>query len=77
MVRNFDFVCFQVVVCYNKDFLVVDLVNIDGQFFVEFRFGILNIDYECMYIVVLNQFFIEGDGGFINVSVNLGICRNR
>ncbi|EWY92305.1 hypothetical protein FOYG_05883 [Fusarium oxysporum NRRL 32931] len=59
---------FQAAACYNKAFSVADPANIDGQSSVEFRLGILNTDYECMYIAAPNQFFTEGDGGLINLS---------
>src|SRR5688572_3554590 len=62
MARNPDPARFQAAACYNKDFSVADPANIDGQSSVEFRLGILNTDYECMYIAAPNQFFTEGDG---------------
>ncbi|KAL2207796.1 hypothetical protein CC79DRAFT_1397262 [Sarocladium strictum] len=68
MARNPDPERFQAAACYNKDFSVADPANIDGQSSVEFRLGILNTDYSCMYIAAPNQFFTEGDGGFINLS---------
>ena len=68
MANNPDPERFQAAACYNKGFSVADPANIDGQSSVEFRLGILNTDYECMYIAAPNQFFTEGDGGLINVS---------
>jgi hypothetical protein len=70
MANNPDPERFQAAACYNKAFSVADPANIDGQSSVEFRLGILNTDYECMYIAAPNQFFTEGDGGLINVSHN-------
>ncbi|KAF5686281.1 hypothetical protein FCIRC_2999 [Fusarium circinatum] len=66
MANNPDPERFQAAACYNKAFSVADPANIDGQSSVEFRLGILNNDYECMYIAAPNQFFTEGDGGLIN-----------
>jgi hypothetical protein len=68
MARNPDPTRFQAAACYNQGFSVADPANIDGQNSVEFKLGLLNTDYECMYIAAPNQFFTEGDGGFINVS---------
>ncbi|KAF5688119.1 hypothetical protein FDENT_5017 [Fusarium denticulatum] len=68
MANNPDPQRFQAAACYNKAFSVADPANIDGQSSVEFRLGILNTDYECMYIAAPNQFFTEGDGGLINLS---------
>ncbi|RGP76918.1 ethanolamine utilization [Fusarium longipes] len=70
MANNPDPERFQAAACYNKAFSVADPANIDGQSSVEFRLGILNTDYECMYIAAPNQFFTEGDGGLINSQLN-------
>ncbi|OAL05161.1 hypothetical protein IQ06DRAFT_211210 [Phaeosphaeriaceae sp. SRC1lsM3a] len=68
MASNPDPARFQAAACYNKAFSVADPANIDGQNSVKFSLGLLNTDYECMYIAAPNQFFTEGDGGFINLS---------
>ncbi|KAH3992737.1 hypothetical protein HBI25_203520 [Parastagonospora nodorum] len=68
MARNPDPARFQAAACYNNAFTVADPANIDGQNSVKFSLGLLNTDYECMYIAAPNQFFTEGDGGFINLS---------
>ncbi|CAN9473510.1 unnamed protein product [Alternaria alternata] len=68
MARNPDPARFQAAACYNQGFSVADPANIDGQNSVEFKLGLLNTDYECMYIAAPNQFFTEGDGGFINLA---------
>jgi hypothetical protein len=70
MARNPDPARFQAAACYNKAFTVADPTKIDGQTSVKFSLGLLNTDYECMYIAAPNQFFTEGDGGLINVSLN-------
>lgn len=70
MAKNPDPARFQAAACYNQAFSVADPANIDGQNSVEFKLGLLNTDYECMYIAAPNQFFTEGEGGFINVSLN-------
>jgi hypothetical protein len=68
MAKNPDPKRFQAAACYNQGFSVANPANIDGQNSVKFSLGLLNTDYECMYIAAPNQFFTEGDGGFINVS---------
>ncbi|UZP38477.1 hypothetical protein NXS19_006293 [Fusarium pseudograminearum] len=68
MANNPDPARFQAAACYNQGFTVADPANIDGQSSVEFKLGLLNTDYECMYIAAPNQFFTEGDGGLINLS---------
>jgi hypothetical protein len=68
MAKNPDPAKFQAAACYNQGFSVANPANIDGQNSVKFSLGLLNTDYECMYIAAPNQFFTEGDGGFINVS---------
>jgi hypothetical protein len=68
MAKNPNPTRFQAAACYNKAFTVADPANIDGQTSVKFSLGLLNTDYECMYIAAPNQFFTESDGGFINVS---------
>ncbi|EYB25565.1 hypothetical protein FG05_03166 [Fusarium graminearum] len=70
MANNPDPERFQAAACYNKAFSVADPANIDGQSSVKFSLGILNTDYECMYIAAPNQFFTEGDGGLINMGWN-------
>ncbi|KAG9201299.1 hypothetical protein G6514_005847 [Epicoccum nigrum] len=69
MAKNPDPAKFQAAACYNKAFSVADPTKIDGQNSVKFSLGLLNTDYECMYIAAPNQFFTESDGGFINVSL--------
>lgn len=67
--KNPDPAKFQAAACYNKAFSVADPAKIDGQNSVKFSLGLLNTDYECLYIAAPNQFFTESDGGFINVSL--------
>lgn len=77
MARNPDPARFQAAACYNKAFSVADPANIDGQNSVKFSLGLLNTDYECMYIAAPNQFFTEGDGGFINASLEYMYASKR
>ncbi|RYP13367.1 hypothetical protein DL765_006908 [Monosporascus sp. GIB2] len=67
--QNPDPARFQAAACYNQGFSFADPANVDGQTSVEFRQGLLNTDYECFYIAAPNQFFTEGEGGFINLSI--------
>ncbi|RYP04466.1 hypothetical protein DL764_004436 [Monosporascus ibericus] len=67
--QNPDPARFQAAACYNQAFSFADPANVDGQTSVEFRQGLLNTDYECFFIAAPNQFFTEGDGGFINLSI--------
>jgi hypothetical protein len=76
MAKNPDPAKFQAAACYNKAFSVADPAKIDGQNSVKFSLGLLNTDYECLYIAAPNQFFTESDGGFINVSLHATIDKN-
>jgi hypothetical protein len=77
MAANPDPARFQAAACYNQGFSVADPAKIDGQTSVKFSLGLLNTDYECMFIEAPNQFFTEGDGGFINVSRHSGAHENK
>ena len=76
MAKNPDPKKFQAAACYNKAFSVANPANIDGLNSVKFSLGLLNTDYECLYIAAPNQFFTESDGGFINVSLHATIDKN-
>ena len=76
MAKNPDPKKFQAAACYNKAFSVANPANIDGQNSVKFSLGLLNTDYECLYIAAPNQFFTESDGGFINVRLHATIDKN-
>ncbi|KAI9166503.1 hypothetical protein HJFPF1_02609 [Paramyrothecium foliicola] len=64
--RNPDRRKFPGVVCYNKGYGVANSRNIDGKISAQLRLGVLNTDYDCMYIAAPNQFWTHGDGGYIN-----------
>ncbi|KAL0570187.1 hypothetical protein V5O48_011777 [Marasmius crinis-equi] len=56
------------VACYSKGWRVKDPAGISDVQNVKLRLGIiLHTDYDCMYIGHNNQFYKEGDGGYINL----------
>ncbi|KAK3984237.1 hypothetical protein QBC44DRAFT_202191, partial [Cladorrhinum sp. PSN332] len=66
--RNPDYKKFPAAVCYNKGYRVKDPALTEGLVSVKFELGLLNTDYDCMYLGAPNQFFTDSDGGFINLS---------
>lgn len=58
-------------VCYNQAWDVSNKSGISDIVSMKFSLGALNTDYDCMYIGKGTQFYTQGDGGFINVSVSL------
>lgn len=58
-------------VCYNQAWDVSNKAGISDVVSLKFSLGAFNTDYDCMYIGKGTQFFTQGDGGFINVSVLL------
>ncbi|ORY16573.1 hypothetical protein BCR34DRAFT_611436 [Clohesyomyces aquaticus] len=66
--RNPDYAKFAAAICYNKGFRVKDPAGIAEQTSAKLELGLLNTDYECMFMAAPNQFFTDSDGGFINLS---------
>lgn len=56
------------VVCYNQGYTVNDDALVDGKVSARLDLGILNVDYDCMYLHTGAKFTTNGDGGFINYS---------
>ena len=65
--RNPDYEKFPATVCYNKGYRTKNN-NIDGLVSMKYELGLLNTDYDCMFIGGDNQFFTDSDGGFINLA---------
>ncbi|KAM0281235.1 hypothetical protein ACHAQH_003666 [Verticillium albo-atrum] len=66
--RNPDYAKFPAAACYNKGYRLADPAKIDGLRSAKFELGLLNTDYDCMYIQSPNQFFTDSEGGYINLS---------
>ncbi|KAI9167873.1 hypothetical protein HJFPF1_04013 [Paramyrothecium foliicola] len=66
--KNPNYAKFPAVACYNKGYHVQNPGNIDGKVSAKFKLGLLNTDYDCMYIAGPNQFYTHSDGGYINLS---------
>ncbi|KAH6707211.1 hypothetical protein EV126DRAFT_488840 [Verticillium dahliae] len=66
--RNPDYAKFPAAACYNKGYTLADPAKIDGLRSAKFELGLLNTDYDCMYIQGGNQFKTNSEGGYINLS---------
>ncbi|KAF4554112.1 Hypothetical protein D9617_5g069880 [Elsinoe fawcettii] len=66
--KNPDYRKYPAVACYNKGFTVRDWNGIAGKVSAKLSLGMLNIDYDCMYIAGPNAFWTRSDGGYINLS---------
>ncbi|KAH7141847.1 hypothetical protein EDB81DRAFT_869797 [Dactylonectria macrodidyma] len=66
--RNPDYTRFPAAACYNKGYRLADPAKIDGLVSAKFELGLLNTDYDCMFIEGPNQFFTDSEGGYINLS---------
>ncbi|KAH8710039.1 hypothetical protein GQ44DRAFT_690355 [Phaeosphaeriaceae sp. PMI808] len=65
--RNPDYTKFPATVCYNKGYRTKN-GNLDGLVSAKFELGLLNTDYDCMFIGGDNQFFTDSDNGFVNLA---------
>ncbi|KAJ8063453.1 hypothetical protein OCU04_007329 [Sclerotinia nivalis] len=66
--RNPDYNKFPAVVCYNKGYNVANPGGIDGKVSAKLSLGMLNTDYDCMYMSGNNAFYTHSEGGYINLS---------
>ncbi|KAF7939706.1 hypothetical protein BELL_1014g00060 [Botrytis elliptica] len=66
--RNPDYNKYPGVVCYNKGYSVRDPAGIAGKVSAKLSLGLLNTDYDCMYISGNNAFYTRSEGGYINLS---------
>ncbi|GME33340.1 hypothetical protein GTA08_BOTSDO07499 [Neofusicoccum parvum] len=64
------------VACYNKGWRVKNYGAISDVQDVNLKLGALHTDYDCMYIGRNNQFYTDGEGGYINLCYryNGNIC---
>ncbi|KAL0065590.1 hypothetical protein AAF712_007368 [Marasmius tenuissimus] len=63
-------------ICYNKGWRVKNPAGISDVQSMELKLGALHTDYDCMYMGRGNQFYTDGDGGYINLSMTYdgGAC---
>ncbi|KFA81152.1 hypothetical protein S40288_01036 [Stachybotrys chartarum IBT 40288] len=66
--KNPDYNKFPAAVCYNKGYRLETPANVDGFASVKFELGLLNTDYDCMYLQGPNSFWTDSEGGYINLS---------
>ncbi|KAM5341817.1 hypothetical protein ACJ41O_014848 [Fusarium nematophilum] len=66
--RNPDYEKFPAAACYNKGYRLADPAKVAGLTSAKFELGLLNTDYDCMFVEGPNQFFTDSEGGFINAS---------
>ncbi|KAJ0118762.1 hypothetical protein N8I77_001450 [Diaporthe amygdali] len=66
--RNPDYQKYPAAVCYNKGYKLKDPAGTTGLVSAKLTLGQLNTDYDCMYMTANNQFYTQGEGGFINLS---------
>ncbi|PVI01008.1 hypothetical protein DM02DRAFT_671581 [Periconia macrospinosa] len=66
--RNPDYTKYAAAICYNKGYRLANTAGIAELASAKLELGVLNTDYDCMYMEAPNQFFTDSDGGFINLS---------
>ncbi|TGO59606.1 hypothetical protein BOTNAR_0159g00050 [Botryotinia narcissicola] len=66
--RNPDYNRYPAVMCYNKGYSVKNPAGIAGKVSAKLSLGLLNTDYDCMYMTGNNQFYTHSEGGYINLS---------
>ncbi|TGO31592.1 hypothetical protein BHYA_0499g00020 [Botrytis hyacinthi] len=65
--RNPDYNKYPAAVCYNKGYSLKNPNGFVGRVSAKLSLGLLETDYDCMYITGNNQFYTHAEGGFINV----------
>ncbi|KAH8714088.1 hypothetical protein GQ44DRAFT_625237, partial [Phaeosphaeriaceae sp. PMI808] len=66
--RNPDYTKYATAICYNKVYRLANPAGIAELASAKSELGVLNTDYDCMYMEASNQFFTDSDGEFINLS---------
>ncbi|ATZ49215.1 hypothetical protein BCIN_04g03920 [Botrytis cinerea B05.10] len=66
--RNPDYNKYPAVVCYNKGYSLKNAAGVTGKVSAKLSLGMLNTDYDCMYMTGNNQFYTHSEGGYINLS---------
>jgi len=61
------------VICYNQAWRVKNNAGISDVADINFKLGSFNTDYDCMFMGRHNQFYTQGNGGFINVSISFAM----
>ncbi|APA14930.1 hypothetical protein SS1G_14379 [Sclerotinia sclerotiorum 1980 UF-70] len=74
--RNPDYNKFPAVACYNKGYHLRNPSGQDGRVSAKLSLGMLNTDYDCLYMTGNNAFYTHNEGGYINLSYryNGGRC---
>ncbi|KAG4430074.1 hypothetical protein IFR05_014447 [Cadophora sp. M221] len=65
---NPDRAYFAAAICYNKGYRVRDWNGISERVSQKLSTGLLNTDYDCMYMSDNNAFWTDGDGGYENLA---------
>ncbi|KAF5869647.1 uncharacterized protein Bfra_010844 [Botrytis fragariae] len=66
--RNPDYNKYPAAVCYNKGYSLKNPAGIVGKVSAKLSLGLLNTDYDCMYMTGNNAFYTRSEGGYINLS---------
>ncbi|KAK8054738.1 hypothetical protein PG994_009805 [Apiospora phragmitis] len=54
--------------CYNMQYKLETPANVDSTASLEFKLGALKTNFDCMYIKGPNNFYTEGDNGYVNLA---------
>ncbi|APA16003.1 hypothetical protein SS1G_10104 [Sclerotinia sclerotiorum 1980 UF-70] len=66
--RNPDYNKFPAVACYNKGYHLQNPSGQDGRVSAKLSLGLLNTDYDCLFMTGNNAFYTHKEGGYINLS---------
>ncbi|TEY33281.1 hypothetical protein BOTCAL_0687g00040 [Botryotinia calthae] len=66
--RNPNYNQYPAAICYNKAYSLKNAAGIAGKVSAKLSLGVLNTDYDCMYMSGNNQFYTQAEGGYINLS---------
>ncbi|KAK7959294.1 uncharacterized protein PG986_004148 [Apiospora aurea] len=68
MDANPDPTNFVAAACYNMSYKLETPANVDSTASLEFKLGALKTNFDCMYIKAPNNFYTEGDNGYVNLA---------
>ncbi|KAF2177340.1 hypothetical protein K469DRAFT_742555 [Zopfia rhizophila CBS 207.26] len=66
--RNPDYDTYHAAICYNKGYRLQNATGTFGLTSAKLELGLLNTDYDCMYMTAPNQFYTNNEGGYINLA---------
>ncbi|PSK42062.1 hypothetical protein B9Z65_3976 [Elsinoe australis] len=66
--KNPDYRKYPAVACYNKGYRLQNPAKIAGKVSAKVELGMLNTDYDCMYMEGGNAFWTNSEGGYINLA---------